>query len=77
MNMKEIKHTKGVRVLGYSLRYIQGNHELFSISKGFAPGKFTIVAVNGKGTYESVIAVCSTKKMAREIIEQDLNGKVI
>lgn len=75
--MKEIKQRRGVRVLGYSLQYIQGKHALFSISKGFMPGKFTITAVNSKGTYESVIAVCNTKKLAKEIIEHDLNGKVI
>ncbi|HXB41245.1 MAG TPA: hypothetical protein VNZ49_11935 [Bacteroidia bacterium] len=75
--MKQIKKRKDVRVLEYMLSYVPADHTLFSICKGFEPGKFTVKAVNEKGTSESVIAVCPTRKTAKEIIEQDLNGNII
>ena len=75
--MKQIQKRKGVRVLTSMLKYIDDKHKLFSICKGFEPGKYTVKAVNGKGTYESVLAVCNTKKGAIEVIKQDLQGEII
>ena len=72
--MKTIRKRKGVRVYQCLLKYIDTNHKLFIICKGFEPGKFTVKAVNENGTYESVVAVCRIKKVAKEIIEQDLKG---
>lgn len=47
------------------------------ICPGFEPGKYAIKAIRynkGLMTYESVIAVCKSKRIAKEIIEQDLKG---
>lgn len=74
--MKYIQKRKGVRVYESLLKYIDINHKLFAICKQFQPGKYTVKAINEKGSYESVIAVCRTKKVAKEIIEQDLKGVV-
>lgn len=75
--MITINQRKGVQVMPYSLQYIRPDQKDFSICTGFMPGKYTVKAIawnKGTVTYESVIAVCNTKKAAKEIIEQDLKG---
>lgn len=74
--MQHIKPRKGVRVFKYLLSYIDEGHRLFSICKQFEPGKYAVKAINSKETSETVVAVCKTKKLAREIIESDLQGRI-
>lgn len=75
--MKRIKERKGVRVLNYLLQYVDKDHRLFCICKGFQPGKYAVKAVNAKRTSETVVAVCNKRKLAREIITDDLQGTIV
>ncbi|MBP7808630.1 MAG: hypothetical protein KA163_05020 [Bacteroidia bacterium] len=75
--MKQIKPRKGVRILNYLLQYLSKDHKLFFICKDFEPGKYAVKAVNEKGSSETVVAVCNKRKLAREIITQDLEGRIV
>lgn len=77
--MITITPRKGTQIMSYSMQYESNDQKEFMICTSFMPGKYAVKAIRyNKGcvTYESIIAVCNTKKAAKEIIEQDLKGIV-
>lgn len=75
--MITIKEKTGVRIYYYLLSYLKSGHKEFIICKGFQPGSYAIKATNKQRTSETVIAVCKTRKLAKEIILNELKGNIL
>ena len=76
MQHLEIKPRKGMRLLSSTLDYIPNTHKYFAICNEFERNKYAIKAMTEKGS-ETVIAVCKSKQMAKDIIINELNGIIL